>query len=110
MEKRATISDRLGCSFRSSEAAKQTKNFLSFIFRLSAGGEGGAGRNWKEIFGFATRESASASEARSSAIRAYVLGSSHHALRACEVIGLFVQKRFAQMIVLGHIDRDVLLC
>lgn len=35
------------------EAAEQTKNFLSFIFRLSAGGEGGAGKNGRNIFGFA---------------------------------------------------------
>ena len=31
------------------------------------------------------RESASAAEARSGAIGAYLAGSSHHALRACEV-------------------------
>ena len=45
-----TLNDAL---FGVSEAAEQTKNFLSFIFRLSAGGEGGAGKKWKEIFGFA---------------------------------------------------------
>ena len=67
------------------EAAEQTKNFLSFIFRLSAGGEGGAGKNGKEIFGFATRESASASEAHVSAIGAYASVPSHHARGACEV-------------------------
>ena len=60
-------------------SAEQPKNFLSFIFRLSAGGEGGAGRKWKEIFGFATRESASASEAHVSAIGAYASVPSRHA-------------------------------
>ena len=45
-----TLNDAL---FGVSEAAEQTKNFLSFIFRLSAGGEGGAGKNVKEISGFA---------------------------------------------------------
>ena len=33
------------CDKLNMEAAEQTKNFLSFIFRLSAGGEGGAGKN-----------------------------------------------------------------
>ena len=37
------------------EAAEQTKNFLSFILRLSAGGEGGAGKNGKEILGLHAR-------------------------------------------------------
>ncbi len=60
---------------------------ISFpLFRLSA--EGWGEEPSKEMQGNflgCPRESASAAEARSGAIGAYLAGSSHHALRACEV-------------------------
>ena len=49
------------CNGYGGGGANQKFPFLHF--RLSAGGQGGAVKKWKEIFGFATRESASASEA-----------------------------------------------
>ena len=66
-------------------SATQTKNFLS-SFRLSA--EGWGEEPYKEMegsFWVCPRESASAAEARSSAIGAYEKVSSHHARGACEV-------------------------
>ncbi len=73
------------------EAAEQTKNFLSFIFRLSAGGQGGAAKKWKEIFGFATRESASASEARitTQSERTWRVQATTHAERAKSLVFSF---------------------
>ena len=73
------------------EAAEQTKNFLSFIFRLSAGGEGGAAKKWKEIFGFAR-------DRRERTRRAdWSVRFNSEPPRAPRV-----QSRFAQMIVLEH--------
>ena len=64
-------------------AAKQNQKF-PFHF-LSAPPTLPAELNQKggKIFGFCPRESASAPEARSSAIGAYFAGSSHHARGAC---------------------------
>ena len=65
--------------------ATQTKNFLS-SFRLSAEGWGEEpDKEMRGSFWVCPRESASAAEARSSAIGAYFAGSSHHARGACEV-------------------------
>ena len=72
--------------FSETEAAKQNQKF-PFLF-LSAPPTPPAELNQKgrKIFGFCPRESASASEARSNAIEAYLAGSSHHARGACDII------------------------
>ncbi len=86
-EKRAIKSDKLIVLFSETETAKQNQKFpFHFFFHFAAEGWGEEAREkCKEIFGFAPRESASVSEARSSASGAYALVPSHHALGACEV-------------------------
>src|SRR3989338_7601269 len=65
-------------------AAKQNQKFsLPFLFS-SAGGVGGADKKWKGNFWFLLPRPKGADEARR--IRAYDLVSSHHALRACDII------------------------
>jgi hypothetical protein len=74
--------------------ATQTKNFLS-SFRLSAEGWGEEpDKEMQGSFWVCPRESASAVEARSSAIGAYEKISSHHARGACEVSQGFCKSRF----------------
>jgi hypothetical protein len=58
----------------------------------SDGGEGGTPRLCEALGGIR--------------IGAYDSIQSHHALRACEIIDLFVQKKFAQMIVLEHFVKN----
>ena len=61
--------------------ATQTKNFLSIHFPLRGGGVGGGdAKKMQGNFWVCPRESASAVEARSSAIGAYDTVPSHHAL------------------------------
>ena len=75
-------------------SATQTKNFLS-SFRLSAEGWGEEpDKEMQGSFWVCPRESASAAEARSSAIGAYEKISSHHARGACEVSQGFCKSRF----------------
>ena len=85
------------------EAAEQTKNFLSFnLFAFRRGVRREPEKIERKIFGFTTRESASASEARSSAVGAYASGSSYHARGACEIRRSASGNGFAQRLVCQH--------
>jgi hypothetical protein len=93
-EQRASFDEIICCPLWSFLAATQTKNFLS-SFRLSAEGWGEEpDKEMQGSFWVCPRESASAVEARSSAIGAYEKISSHHARGACEVSQGFCKSRF----------------
>jgi len=83
---------------------RRSKPKISFpsFFAFRRGVRGEPEKIERKIFGFATRESASASEARSSAIGAYLAGSSHHARGACEVSRSAAGNGFAQRLVCQH--------
>ncbi len=66
-------------------AAKQNQKFPFHFLSAPPTPPAEENKKGKENFWVCPRESASAVEARHSAIGAYASGSSHHALRACEV-------------------------
>ncbi|MDO8600932.1 MAG: hypothetical protein Q7R73_05030 [bacterium] len=83
---------------------RRSKPKISFpsFFAFRRGVRGEPEKIERKIFGLATRESASASEARSIAIGAHASIPSHHALGACEVSHSAAGNGFAQRLVCQH--------
>jgi hypothetical protein len=85
-EKRAIQNDKLIVLFSETEAAKQNQKFPFHFLSAPPTPPAELNQKGRKVFGFCPRESASAPEARSTAIGAYIAVRSHHARGACEVI------------------------
>jgi hypothetical protein len=88
----------LSASIKDSGGSK-TKISLPFLFRLAAGGLGGAAKKLKGNFGFCVRAAASRGAQRLALPRAPRVRCCPELPRARRVVRCSVQKRFAQRII-----------